>query len=861
MSRSIMLGLLLLVASGVLADLAPEQIKEAKRATALVLVTASTDPRLPQTGAQRNTSGSAFCIVSSGLFVTNAHVVEGAQSGKITLVLNSGETDQKIVVAKVLRINKERDLAILAADEPLQMPTLELEPSVEELYETLPLVALGYPFGQILALEKQGYPSVSVNTGRITSLRKKEGDLELIQLDAALNPGNSGGPVLNPKGRVVGIVEAGVRATGINFAIPVHRLSPLIEFPEVTLSPVTIPFEKRETEQEFSARLRWFGKPRPDIAVEIAFTIAEKSRTFTAKLENDSYRFKAVPVPNEVERPLVHFVARFPSGGVRGALEDKILTIDAEKIRLFQVRQIDGGDKPGISLISGRRIEKLPEGLDSVTADLGGYPVKIDLTKALAVTIDQVGNTVASIGYRITVKSEGKLLTSVDGTLQVAATTRTGNTSAAPASTAEVGTVQQRLVEDKTILKLAGAVEDVIPGAGGKLLILHLRKLRKLAVFDTSARKLIGYLPLPSDDVLVGAGLEKLIVIVRDQNLIQRWDLQTLEKETTVALPAAGGIVGIASGHASTKPMLLVTDFAGRTLDQYTLKIVDITVNGERGLSRDSIVRASADGSAYAWWTAGSSPSGIRLLMLRGSSARGLSLHETGGLELPSYDGSLLFTTGRVFTSALKPIQSEHLAGLQGVPTDHPAYFMGVRFAGDDLSAMKMSKGVARASLFASSDRRLLFSLPLLDELNGEDCNLYANHALSLEKRLHLFVANNLLLTIGRSTDELVLRKFVVADELEKSGVDYLFMDSIPPLTANKGLRYVYTPRPRSKRGGVKIALESGPEGMKLVEGRLVWEVPAHFSDNAASVILLIGDASGQEIYQSFVVEVRGMSQ
>ena len=71
------------------------------------------------------------------------------------------------------------------------------------------LAAFGYPFGRMLAADK-GYPTVSVNTGTITALRRKGGKLSTIQLDASVNPGNSGGPVVDKKGNLIGIIESGM---------------------------------------------------------------------------------------------------------------------------------------------------------------------------------------------------------------------------------------------------------------------------------------------------------------------------------------------------------------------------------------------------------------------------------------------------------------------------------------------------------------------------------------------------------------------------------------------------------------------------------------------------------------------------
>jgi hypothetical protein len=148
--------------------------------------------------------GSAFCVHPSGLFVTNEHVVRGAAS--VALVLDPALKTQKVVKARVLRADRERDLALLRAEGAGALPALPLG-SAEGLDELMEVIAFGFPFGTALSAERGSYPAVSVNVGSITSLRKRKGALYRIQVDVALNPGNSGGPVLDRKGKVIGKVD------------------------------------------------------------------------------------------------------------------------------------------------------------------------------------------------------------------------------------------------------------------------------------------------------------------------------------------------------------------------------------------------------------------------------------------------------------------------------------------------------------------------------------------------------------------------------------------------------------------------------------------------------------------------------
>src|SRR5262249_31310079 len=152
-------------------------------------------------------SGSAFCVHPSGLFVTNQHVIDGATA--VTLVLNPGRKDQKVYAAEVRYADAEADLALLRAADATGLPALALG-SDDGVAERTEVVACGFPFGEALAVGRGEYPAVSINAGAVTALRRKGDALHRLQLDASLNPGNSGGPVLGPDGKVVGVVVAGV---------------------------------------------------------------------------------------------------------------------------------------------------------------------------------------------------------------------------------------------------------------------------------------------------------------------------------------------------------------------------------------------------------------------------------------------------------------------------------------------------------------------------------------------------------------------------------------------------------------------------------------------------------------------------
>ncbi|BDX21910.1 peptidase [Polynucleobacter sp. TUM22923] len=154
--------------------------------------------------------GSGFIIDSNGLVLTNAHVVEGANTIYVTL------TDKREFKAKLLGMDKRTDVAVLKID-ARDLPRLPLGDSSRVRVGEW-VLAIGSPFG----LEN------TVTAGIVSAKSRDTGDyLPFIQTDVAVNPGNSGGPLINTAGQVIGINSQIFSRSGgymgISFAIPIDE--------------------------------------------------------------------------------------------------------------------------------------------------------------------------------------------------------------------------------------------------------------------------------------------------------------------------------------------------------------------------------------------------------------------------------------------------------------------------------------------------------------------------------------------------------------------------------------------------------------------------------------------------------------
>jgi len=166
--------------------------------------------------------GTGVIIDAAGYIVTNAHVVriDGAPASKISVVL-AGE---KTVDAKVVGVDPPTDLAVLKIDAPNLQPA-ELG-DTENVAVGEDVVAMGY------ALGLEGAPTVSVGVVSAKGRTIREDPYAIndaIQTDAGINPGNSGGPLVDARGKVIGINTAIVAgAQNIGFAISIDTAKPII---------------------------------------------------------------------------------------------------------------------------------------------------------------------------------------------------------------------------------------------------------------------------------------------------------------------------------------------------------------------------------------------------------------------------------------------------------------------------------------------------------------------------------------------------------------------------------------------------------------------------------------------------------
>lgn len=433
-------------------------------------------------------------------------------------------------------------------------------------------------------------------------------------------------------------------------------------------------------------------------------------------------------------------------------------------------------------------------------------------------------------------------------------------------------------VQEKASVTLPGTADAVCVGGGGRFLVLRLGSKKQLAILDVTAGRVVKYLPLAEGDALVAAGMTKLFVLNKSAGLLLRYDLEKFEKDLTARNPLGGNPTLMLMGHSSDGPLFVGGPQVGADskgwgfVNPRTLKELPVTLEGEGQHGQattgpavgepqlgvtTATVAISPDGRTLCWsdgWN------GTRLLTLGEKAAKVKGNNQFGGgnspgVLTPGPDGTLFGLMG-LYTADLKKVgdAKQPVSGTFTPATSGPWY---VSFIDGDRWDPARAKRKIHVGMTA--DERLKFPIDSLDGLPAVGQDPWAQQQagkLPMAARLHLVPEAEILAVLDDGMDKVHLHRIPVKTLLQKADTDTLLVVS-RPRPAVRGQRWSYAPEVWSKKGGVKVKVESGPDGMKADNGVVTWSVPDKFADDEPTVILTVSDASGQETFHTFALSVR----
>jgi hypothetical protein len=916
--------------------------------------------------------GTAFCVDTSGLFVTSADVVRaGMESGAVNLVLNPGGKGPQRARARVVRWNDVLGLGVLRIDPVRPLTALELG-NDDAIRETLPVTAYGFPRADGVR-EDAPKPGATGNAVRVTALRRAGDRLVQVQVDGQLDAGYSGSPLVDPAGKVVGVVQSGLVTARINFAIPVGRISEYLSTPLISFDPPPVEAADRSKAIDWTIRV---VPPKEGLRLPSGLAVsvtlpggAETPHRVAARAAGAGiYTAKVVPMAGAPER-LITLVVESSTGPVLGITPDLPLRIDGKAITLGDLETLRLSRPPRAFLRDGTALTGEILGLGRVEILTEAGPVAIDLRRARLVDVLRVGGAphIGSIEVRIEVRSGTTVLCTetrrvdvrrIDGGLgpakggdgmgnlansrgirnedgfvevsgvllapsvgrgtalaihrpsvaipeasvragmggespdgmpssQPLAARLDGSTAATPNGTGKAGPPLIRM--------LPGKVSAVISAGAGRYLLLTMPDSRRLAIFDASTADVTKIIPLPYEKVLVAGGSEKFVLVFPEQNVIERWDLSTLTREESRKSPIRARIVSIAMGSNASGPILaewLVDEHTGRYsfIDARSLKVLKVPelarnrrtnldtlspgsavigLSGPGGHPPSFSIRASDDGRIFIVrpedWTQPSQR--CPLFELADGAVRVRYFGEPRddpGPRLAGSDGRLLYAAYSVLDpegNDVFPSRTGRRDSVVFLPSSDPGYFLGI--AGLRISRHRESNPIhspLSLTVFAAGSLIPLVTVHGMDEMDQlNPFNVYWNRpGPAFEQRFHWLPSAELLVTAPPSNDRLCLRRLAMPGALAGLGDHFLYVTSASILRATSGKKLSHRIELKSRKGGIKLTLIKGPEGLTLKPDALIeWNVPNRGGSFDETAVITIEDESGQSLFHRLKIQVR----
>ena len=417
---------------------------------------------------------------------------------------------------------------------------------------------------------------------------------------------------------------------------------------------------------------------------------------------------------------------------------------------------------------------------------------------------------------------------------------------------------------DDVQLKLPATYDDVRAGGGGRYLVLSIDSLQKLAIVHLATAKIIGYVPIEGKR-LFAAGADKLVVVNPAKAEIQRFDLLTQKLEVTQPLPNTVPKMVMAMGAASHGPVLFGGEggrFGGQPvlLDLDSLQPIACKLPArwqvERSPAEDTL-RVSADGHVFAAWRGSGSPSGFEVFSFDGQELADVYQHISTGSLLPNETGDRIYTTGGIYSNQgvrLDPSIPRNANPGTAIPAVQGPFYLRIIPEGSNLIGGPHS-GPSAAVYLAGETQPLLTlrDLPVLDAAPAAFPTATASPSTGA---FYLVPGSKLLALLPERRDSIVIRRFDPEEELQRSGRDYLVVQSVPPGSVAVGQKFQYQVVVKAKDDKVSYRLESGPEGMTVSPSGLVqWDATARPPTGVVQVVVgVVGPK--QTLQHSFTVQV-----
>lgn len=833
-------------------------------------------------------SGTAFCVSGTGRFVTCAHVVDGLVEGEsIKLVMNPATPSSTVIEASLEAIDVGRDLALLRClNPPASLGVLTLGDDTK-LNETEAVLSAGYPFGKVLG--RGDYPAVSVNTGRVTSLKREGERLGAIQFDAPANPGDSGGPLMNGQGAVIGVINSGILGSGVNYAIPVSELRQFFKTPVIDFDFPEFEFSERYQARDFEFEVKLLA-PSRNIGVRFFLEgpVSGKREFEVRPKGDDRYVARAAPLVEGKDTGVGLVGAEVTVRSEDGSLSltkslkmvDKAIRVSGSDVRLSRISQINQGSVIYTRADGSGGNGRLSPPAEAVVNDGRGWKL-LDLTKVdRGVLVPELPST-EPVVYSIEVYSGRSLIGRKVGLLENQM--ELAGVAEAGAADHPVGLKPLSVPAGREEIALEGKIEQVVKGGHGRYLICKLKSPEKVVVVDVIQRQRVGELAIRAGmgkGMLIAANSTSMLAASPADASMYRYEIPSLTKVAETPIALGPGVRSIGAGSSTTGFFLLAHRREGAHVERfYVANAQDFRIVSEIGYEQ-----SRPFGKAKSEFKISASDDGSRYVLNLKSD--GSVVVDVGDGKIKHYELSLNSRLATVGPGGSYLFGQPHhsLAGASGgvigpdfssVRTFGTPPYLGVSFV-TRTSSPRIHAGVwlPPGGEYADEKSRAgHLDLIEADTCVGHRvpsgpfpelwCDLSDPQGIEdFSERIHVYPELDLLVVLNREQTGVVFYPLHREEVIGGSRDGGFVIGSVPSGHVRPGEKFEYQVELWGGSGQTTYQLLQNPEGMAVSKGGLItWSVPENFGARGASdvtgVLLLVKSGDGIERFDSFDLRAR----
>lgn len=440
------------------------------------------------------------------------------------------------------------------------------------------------------------------------------------------------------------------------------------------------------------------------------------------------------------------------------------------------------------------------------------------------------------------------------------------------------GVIAQDLISEarsqRLEVELSGRVERRCVGGAGQFLVFTIPVLKQVVVFDATIGEIAKYIPADDPDIHIACSADQLFIVEGKSGIVTSYSLETFKKQLAKSIDVSVPIGAICIGASSQKAPLVVVR-AKRTnspleacLELYspehlTRMECEYPSASFRMVEFDarSTLSCSADGRSLLIASRDTSLLSIELPKIEVIATdfdRSDSVHKGRKENFARIcsRGQYVYSPVGIYSRKLLPISLTN-------ERNYPSIFRIPDINGNfclQVDAGDQAFGTAAKPLvhlnFAGTETSLQ-QLKNINPYEGGRPRVHNSHPPGFEESFFLFSSANLLVQVPLDGNRVLLHELDVDATLQRNGGNYLYVESMAPISAQPGSIYKYHVQAKSSRDQLSYQLLAAPPNMSIDQnGVVTWPVPVGFREPSVSVIVQVTADESQQTFDAFRIGV-----